>query len=146
MLTKTEIWQELSRGTDGDGLVITPIFCDEQIGAGSVDVHLGHEFILFKRASAAQFDINDDHSPLENLHRYQEKTRIGTGHKFILHPHQLVLGATIEFISLPCTLGARVSGRSTWGRTGLVIATATEIAPGFKGCVTLERDIVKSCG
>jgi dCTP deaminase len=49
-----------------------------------------------------------------------------------------VLGATLEYISLPEDLGASVEGRSSWGRVGLIIATACSIAPGFKGCITLE--------
>ena len=99
---------------------------------------MGHEFIIFKRASAVSTDIQEIENVKRNLFKYQEKERIGSGHKFILHPHQLVLAATIEYISLPSNLAAYITGRSTWGRTGRIIATATQIAPGFKGCVTLE--------
>ncbi len=55
-----------------------------------------------------------------------------------LHPDQFVLGATLEFIRLPATVGAYVLGRSSWGRIGLIVATAVMIQPGFTGAVTLE--------
>jgi dCTP deaminase len=60
------------------------------------------------------------------------------GGEFILHPKAFVLGATIEWIRLPANRAAYVIGRSSWGRYGLVIATATGVHPGFTGCLTLE--------
>ncbi len=55
-----------------------------------------------------------------------------------MHPGQLVLGSTLEYVQLPRDLMAYVIGKSSWGRMGLVIATATKVDPGFKGCITLE--------
>ena len=83
-------------------------------------------------------DIKAKDYDFDNVHKYQEKVRISSEDRFVLHPHQLVLGATREYISLPDNLAASIVGRSTWGRTGLIIATATQISPGFKGCITLE--------
>jgi dCTP deaminase len=57
---------------------------------------------------------------------------------FILHPRAFVLGVTLEWIRLPYNRAAYVTGRSSWGRHGLIIATATGIHPGFTGCITLE--------
>lgn len=48
------------------------------------------------------------------------------------------MGSTLEYISLPTKLSAYVLGRSSWGRLGLIIATATTVSPDFKGCITLE--------
>ncbi|GAH03876.1 unnamed protein product [marine sediment metagenome] len=135
-LTNQVILKELKEGKTGDGLVITPLRID-QIGPSSVDVHLGHEFIVFRRALIESLDIKQDNL-FRNVHQYQEKIRISEGDKFVLHPHQLVLGATREYIALPTNISAIITGRSTWGRTGLMIATATKIDPDFKGCVTLE--------
>src|SRR5439155_26160938 len=70
--------------------------------------------------------------------RSQESIRISLHDQFIIHPGQLVLGATLEYLSLPKTVAASVEGRSSWGRLGLIIATACSVAPGFKGCITLE--------
>jgi dCTP deaminase len=137
VLTKKAILRELQMGTHGDGLVITPLKL-EQIGGGSIDLHLGNEFIAFRRAAIVSVDIKTDGDSYQNVHQYQEKVRISKNDKFVLHPHQLVLGATREYIALPKNIAANIGGRSTWGRTGLIIATATQIAPNFKGCVTLE--------
>ena len=164
VLTKESIIGELRRGQDGKGLLITPLKLD-QVGPASVDLCLGNEFIVFKRASITGMDIRElyqnhtedlvfsvdsDVSPgfdraskaldkkSPNIHKYQEKKRISETDNFVLHPHQLVLGATREYIALPNNITADIVGRSTWGRTGLIIATATHISPNFKGCVTLE--------
>jgi dCTP deaminase len=139
VLTKSEIWEELSKGVDGVGLVITPLVnAGKEIGTSAVDLHLGHEFIVFRRAKATSLNVQQGKNVEENVHLHQQKQRMGPGQKFVLHPHQLVLGASVEYISLPGNLAGDIKGRSTWGRTGLVIATATKIDPGFKGCVTLE--------
>lgn len=138
VLTKEAIMDALYEGRVGQGLVITPLKI-EQIGASSIDVHLGNEFIIFKRASLTSFDIRSpDMISRKNVHKYQEKIRIGNNESFILHPRQMVLGATQEYISLPKNVMASICGRSTWGRTGLIIATATQIEPCYKGCITLE--------
>lgn len=137
VLTRSQIWEELNKGQEGKGLVITPLINGpKDIGSSSVDLHLGHEFIIFKRAKVTCIDIVE--SKNLNVYRYQDKVRITRGQNFILHPHQLALGASIEYIALPDNISCNIVGRSTWGRTGLVIATATKIDPGFKGCVTLE--------
>ena len=60
------------------------------------------------------------------------------GGSFYLHPRNFVLGVTLEWIRLPINLAGYVIGRSSWGRRGLVIATAIGVHPGFKGCLTLE--------
>lgn len=136
ILSRKYILRELKKGHSGDGLIITPLK-EEDIGAASVDVHLGYEFIVFKRAAVTDLDIQLK-DQYQNVHKYQEKVRIGKYNKFVLHPHQLVLAATREYVALPADLAATIGGRSTWGRTGLIVATATQIAPGFKGCITLE--------
>ncbi|GAI99578.1 unnamed protein product [marine sediment metagenome] len=139
VLTKTEIWEELANGQEQGGLVISPLVKgDKQIGSSSVDLHLGHEFIVFKRAKAPALDVMEWGRKKKNEYLYQSKDRISQGQKFVIHPNQLVLGASIEYISLPYNISGDIKGRSTWGRTGLIIATATNVDPGFKGCVTLE--------
>jgi len=60
------------------------------------------------------------------------------GDRIVIHPHQFILGATLEYIRLPMDLMAYVIGRSTWGRLGLIVATAVGIQPGFAGTLTLE--------
>ncbi len=138
VLTKKIILSELQKVRDDlEGLIITPLEVD-QIGPSSVDLHLGNEFIVFRRASITSIDVLDAEKLVKNVHKYQEKVRISKNDNLILHPGQLVLGATQEYISLPKNISSIICGRSTWGRTGLIIATATQIAPSFKGCITLE--------
>lgn len=60
------------------------------------------------------------------------------GQEFVLHPMTFVLAASLEWIRLPANLAAYVVGKSSWGRCGLIIATATGVHPGFYGCLTLE--------
>ena len=134
---KNAILEELQKGKDGSGLIITPLEIS-QIGKSSIDLHLGNEFIVFRRVSLPCMDITEAQDISKNVHKYQEKVRISDVDKFVLHPSQLVLGATQEYIALPDNISAIICGRSTWGRTGLIIATATQIEPSFKGCVTLE--------
>jgi dCTP deaminase len=67
-----------------------------------------------------------------------QSVHVRFGQDFILHPRSFVLGVTLEWFRLPSDLGGYVTGRSSWGRRGLVIATATGIHPGFTGCLTLE--------
>ncbi len=58
---------------------------------------------------------------------------------FILHPGEFVLGSTLEEVTLPDDLAARVEGKSSLGRLGLLThATAGFVDPGFRGHVTLE--------
>src|SRR6185295_230400 len=63
---------------------------------------------------------------------------VSFGSRFILHPRNFVLGVTLEWIRLPNDLAGYVIGRSSWGRRGLIIATAVGVHPGFTGCLTLE--------
>ena len=57
---------------------------------------------------------------------------------FILHPRAFVLAVTLEWMRLPNDIAGSVVGRSSWGRHGLIIATATGVHPSFTGCLTLE--------
>lgn len=117
-------------------LSITPILdYDETFDDVSVNVRLGNEFIIMKRQTFPVFDIADKNV---NTEEFQKKIKINYRDKFVLHPHELILGATLEYISLPRDLMCYVIGKSSWGRAGLVIATATKVDPGFQGCITLE--------
>ena len=119
-------------------LVVTPLLNPEQVQDSSIDVRLGNEFIVIRKTRLSCLDLKKRDVFGQQLHRYQARTRIEFGKEVILHPGQLVLGATLEYIRLPDNLAAYVIGRSSWGRMGLVIATATAIAPGYCGTPTLE--------
>jgi len=73
-----------------------------------------------------------------NINSYQEKVSIKYNDRIMLHPNQFILGSTLEYVKLPEDVIAYIIGRSSWGRLGLIIATATLINPGFAGVITLE--------
>lgn len=114
-------------------LVIDPIE-PEQVQPASVDVRLGAEFLVFRNHTCEVIDPFDKPSDLN------EKFVVGEGEPFILHPGEFVLGTTVEAIGLPDDLVARVEGKSSLGRLGLLIhATAGFVDPGWqRGQITLE--------
>lgn len=120
-------------------LVVTPLLSPgDTIGSSSVDVRLGNQFIVMKREAFPQLDISRTDSEGRPTERYQERVVRRFREAFVLHPRQLVLGSTLEYVRVPTDLMCYVIGKSTWGRMGLVIATATKVDPGFRGCITLE--------
>ncbi len=65
--------------------------------------------------------------------------QVEPGGRFILHPGEFVLGSTVERVAIPDDLVARLEGKSSLGRLGLLIhSTAGYIDPGFEGTITLE--------
>lgn len=118
-------------------LVIMPMLDpDDQIGPASVDLRLGTQFFYVERVEDAGIDAGDD---LRNaLELRQHQVTVDFGSALWLHPGQFVLGSTLEFLRLPANLSAYVIGRSTWGRLGLLVATAIMLQPGWGGNLTLE--------
>lgn len=98
----------------------------------SIDLHLGSSFVCFK---AAEFvDLRDRKMP-------SYPVDIGTGRDsyFELKPGQFALGTTIEKVELGARMWAKIEGKSSIGRMGLVVhVTAGFIDPGFRGQLTLE--------
>ena len=120
-----------------DPLVITPrpnLDKLEKAGSASVDLRLGTWFLNLRQARMPALEVTKDsqQSQLTKMHY------VPFGGKYYLHPRCFVLGITLEWLRLPKDLAAFVIGRSSWGRRGLIIATATGVHPGFKGCLTLE--------
>lgn len=115
-------------------LVITPLLDEEQVGPSSVDLRLGTQFLQVRRHAERAIDPFDEAS----IEDRDESVSVAFGGQFVLHPGQFVLGATLEFLRLPNDLSGQVLGRSSWGRLGLVVATAVTVQAGFAGCLTLE--------
>jgi dCTP deaminase len=121
-------------------LVIRPLVDLKHLsesGAAAIDLRLGRWFLSFRQSGQGMIKISDAigaraQSKLTKSHF------VPYGKSYILHPRAFVLGATLEWITLPADLAAYVVGRSSWGRRGLIIATATGVHPGFTGCLTLE--------
>lgn len=109
-----------------------------QYSSNSVDLRLGSTFLvnsLSKYTHISPDARKENNIPIES---YYDEYYIKIGDEFTLHPHQFVLAQTLEYVSIPPEFYALVLGRSTWGRLGLNIATATAVGSGFRGCITLE--------
>jgi dCTP deaminase len=136
MLSKRDIMAAMDPGRDIESrLIITPLLEATQIGDTSVDLRLGSEFIVMKRANIPCI------SPLRDTvesRKIQESLLVTKGREVVLHPGELILGASFEYIRLPNNIAAYVTSRSSWGRLGLAIATAVSVAPGYCGIITLE--------
>jgi len=98
----------------------------------SVDVRVDRYFRVFRNSRYPYIDVKQEQEDLTEL------VEISDG-PFILHPGEFVLGSTLERIKLPDDLVARLEGKSSLGRLGLLIhSTAGFIDPGWDGHVTLE--------
>jgi dCTP deaminase len=138
VLSADEICARINRPLDENSLIITPMLDrSAQIGKSSVDVRLGTEFIVAKHMRLPSLDPTDPEIRARIM-EYQTKVYVAPGKPLILQPQQFVLGSTLEYLRLPDDLAGLVIGRSSWGRLGLVIATASHVEPGFHGCLTLE--------
>lgn len=99
----------------------------------SVDIRLDRFFRTFENHKYAHID------PATEQDGLTREVEVRADEAFILHPGEFVLGSTFEVVSLPEDVAARVEGKSSLGRLGLLThATAGFIDPGFTGHVTLE--------
>ena len=99
----------------------------------SFDVRLDRFFRLFDNHKYAYID------PAEEMSELTRFVEVAADEAFILHPGEFVLGSTYEFVSLPDNIAARLEGKSSLGRLGLLThSTAGFVDPGFNGHVTLE--------
>ena len=114
-------------------LILDPLE-PQQIQPASVDVRLGDQFLVFRNHTCEVIDPFDKPADL------METVKVSDGQAFILHPGEFVLGTTLEEIGLPDAIVARVEGKSSLGRLGLLIhATAGFVDPGWaRGQITLE--------
>ncbi|MDJ0377364.1 dCTP deaminase [Cryobacterium sp. PH31-L1] len=128
LLSDRDIKAELNAGRIGleplDPAMIQP---------SSIDVRLDRLFRLFDNHKYAYIDPAEDQPELTHL------IETKPDEPFILHPGEFVLGATYEQVTLPDNVAARLEGKSSLGRLGLLThSTAGFIDPGFSGHVTLE--------
>lgn len=103
------------------------------IQPSSMDVRLDRFFRLFDNHKYPFIDPREQQDELTRL------VEVEPDEAFILHPGEFVLGSTYEFVSLPDDIAARLEGKSSLGRLGLLThSTAGFVDPGFQGHVTLE--------
>ncbi|HIZ99419.1 MAG TPA: dCTP deaminase [Candidatus Janibacter merdipullorum] len=117
---------------DGGRVVLDP-WDPAMIQPSSVDVRMDRYFRLFDNHKYPVIDPAADQPDLTRL------IDVDPAEGFVLHPGEFVLGSTLETVTLPDDLAARVEGKSSLGRLGLLThATAGFVDPGFSGHVTLE--------
>ncbi len=110
----------------------------EKSGAASVDLRLGTWFVSLRHTRFPVLQVDDTPTAAFNNSKLSKTHFVPFGKEFILQPRGFVLGVTLEWVRFPSNLAAYVIGKSSWGRRGLIIATAAGIHPGFTGCMTLE--------
>jgi len=141
ILKSNQIARELDKPTNPDDpLIITPqpdIECLRKSGAASIDIRLGCWFLACRPSRTVLLDVTGQ-SDTHNEAKLTKSYYVPFGQGFVLHPRAFILAITLEWIRLPANLSAYVVGRSSWGRHGLIVATATGVHPGFTGCLTLE--------
>lgn len=128
LLSDRDIKAELDAGRIG----LDP-FEAGMIQPSSIDVRLDRFFRLFDNHKYPFIDPAEDQPELTRF------VEVEADQPFILHPGEFVLGSTFERVSLPDDVAARLEGKSSLGRLGLLThSTAGFIDPGFSGHVTLE--------
>lgn len=128
LLSDRDIRDEIERGRVG----LDPLDLG-MLQPSSIDVRIDRYFRLFDNHKYPFIDPAEDQPDLTRL------IEVNPNEPFILHPGEFVLGATYEQVTLPDDIAARLEGKSSLGRLGLLThSTAGFIDPGFSGHVTLE--------
>jgi dCTP deaminase len=144
MILKAEtIARELANPKNPDDpMVITPMPDLRELqdsGSASIDIRLGCWFLACRKSRIEVLNVYEqDTAAFPSEAMLAKSYYVPFGEKFVLHPRAFVLAVTLEWIRLPANYAAYVIGRSSWGRHGMIIATATGVHPGFTGCLTLE--------
>ena len=128
LLSDRDITAQLAEGRIG----LDP-YDDSLVQPSSIDVRLDKFFRLFDNHKYPHIDPAVDQPDLTRL------VETDPDEAFVLHPGEFVLGSTYEVVTLPDDIAARLEGKSSLGRLGLLThSTAGFIDPGFSGHVTLE--------
>jgi dCTP deaminase len=116
-----------------EGRIVIDPLVEGAIQPSSVDVHVDRYFRVFRNDTTPFIDPKEPQEDLTELVEVKEDAA------FILHPGEFVLGSTLESLTLPDDLVARIEGKSSLGRLGLLVhATAGFVDSGWSGYLTLE--------
>ena len=115
------------------GRIVIDPFDDACVQPSSIDLHLDHRFLVFRNHTRGLINVKEDLTDLT------EQVEASDTDPFILHPGEFVLGSTSERVVVPDDLVARLEGKSSLGRLGLLIhSTAGYVDAGWDGQLTLE--------
>jgi len=117
-----------------DHFDITPLPEFDDARLGSINLRLGNTFLIARRASVSSIEAQD----VRASQRLFDEVRLPGREPLVLQPQQFALATTFEYLSLPADLCGFIQSRSTYGRMGLIAATATYVTAGYHGCPTLE--------
>src|SRR6187397_1422265 len=124
--------RDIRAAIEAGEVVIRP-YDPKDLQPSSVDLHLDRRFRVFRNNRYPYIDVR---SPQPDL---TEMLHVADDEPFVLHPGEFVLGQTLEWVELPNDLVARLEGKSSLGRLGLLIhSTAGYVDPGWEGNLTLE--------
>ena len=124
--------RDIRAAIEAGEIVIRP-YDPQDLQPSSVDLHLDRRFRVFRNNRYPYIDVRQVQPDLT------EMLSVADDEPFILHPGEFVLGQTLEWSELPNDLVARLEGKSSLGRLGLLIhSTAGYVDPGWKGNLTLE--------
>jgi dCTP deaminase len=116
-----------------DGRITIDPYDASLIQPASIDLRLGDSFRVFHNHRAPAIDLRE---PPANL---TEEVTVAAEDAFVIHPGEFCLGRTLEWVELPDDIVARIEGKSSLGRLGLIVhATAGFCDPGWRGTLTLE--------
>jgi dCTP deaminase len=116
-----------------DGRIVIEPLDERSIQPSSVDLHVDQYFRVFRNDTTPFID------PKQSQENLTELVEVPDEAAFILHPGEFVLGSTYERVALPDDLVARLEGKSSLGRLGLLIhSTAGFVDAGWDGHLTLE--------
>lgn len=133
---KERLWAGELEFDDRKDLVIMPEprIADGDLDSVGLDLHLGSWFCTYRELYTETLAIE----PSTQEGRIVRQHFVCQKESIVVHPGQFVLGVTLEWVRFPKNTAAHVVGKSSWGRRGLIIATATGVQPSFNGCLTLE--------
>lgn len=136
-LSDQDIEQQIEQGK----ILIEPQPCENAIAGISVDLRLSNSFRVFSNNTVTHLDLSGDRDQLaSDMERIMSKEiTVDDGEAFFIHPGELVLGATLESVTIPEDLVGWLDGRSSLARLGLMVhVTAGRIDPGWQGQIVLE--------
>jgi len=124
--------RDIRAAIDAGDVKVRP-YDPKDLQPSSIDLHLDRSFRVFRNNRYPYIDVRAPQPDLTELLQIKDEE------PFILQPGEFVLGQTLEWVELPNNLVARLEGRSSLGRIGLLIhSTAGYVDPGWKGNLTLE--------
>lgn len=134
LIMQSQLVSRINSGTEAQ-IYFDPLLSESQIGAVSVDLRLGCDFLVSVEGGKPSVVL---HPPVEDSgpEEFYQAVRRDLGDRFLVHPSRTVLATSLEYIGLPLNVYADVTSRSSFQRLGFGMFSMVQ--PGFRGCVSIE--------